>query len=154
MQNHLKSVLLSLQLQCVRNKRASLTHMPWGGVRNSWFTLCFPWHLAATCHSPADACTLFLPALRLFLHWCPEAEVARPFCSSPVVRMCVGSSGHLWPNSTVEDPAHYLLLSSVVLHMVMCSHLQKKKVQIQQCNTIVSSSLKKFFWRQESSMKS
>lgn len=138
MQNHLNSVLLSLQLQCVRTKECHRLTCPGVGLEMLIY-LVLPLALAATCHRPADVCTLFLPALRLFLHWCPEAEVSRPFCSSPAVRMCGGSSGHLRPNSTVEDPAHYLLLSSVVLHVVMCSHLQKKKVQIQQCNTILSS---------------
>lgn len=59
-----------------------------------------------------------------------------------------------WPNSAVEDSAHYFLLGWVILCVVTCSHLEKKKVEIQQCNTLSFSSLKKFFWKQKSSTKS
>lgn len=83
-----------------------------------------PLALAPACLVSVDACTLFLLGLGLFLNKCTDAEVARPsFCSPSAVRVCVGSSGHLYPNSVDEDLAHYLLLDSVVLCMVMCYHL-------------------------------
>lgn len=44
--------------------------------------------------------------------------MARPFCSSPAVRMPGGSSGHLWPNSAIEDLAHYVFLGVDILLML------------------------------------
>lgn len=146
MLNLLNSVLLGLQLQCVLTGAGlEIFDVPCASLGTGSNLSCF-------CR-----CLHSVLGVGLFLNQCPDAEVSRPsFCSPSAVRACVGSSGHLHLNSAVEGLAHYILLDSVILGMVMCYHLSEQKCS----NTAVWHyyhsffSLKRFIWKQKSSMTS